>query len=147
MDGQRIDTMIRTLTRSGSRRAAVRALSGSALATFLATFGRNDAAAKCVNPGKKCKSKGKNGKKLKCCGGVQCKGGKCRCAAGLQPCGNRCIDLLSDLDDCGQCGNACGGAEICYYGHCCVKSGPPGPHHACCSGFICNPPGQNCVCA
>jgi hypothetical protein len=144
MDGHRFDLMSRWLVNGSSRRSALRALVGGAFAAGLSGLGLDDAAAKCVNPGKKCKSK--HGKK-KCCGGAKCQGSKCKCPAGLIPCGGRCVDAENDLENCGACGNACGGAEICRFGSCCVKDGPKGPHNLCCTGVVCNPPGQNCVCA
>jgi hypothetical protein len=144
MDGFRFDLIGKWLATSKSRRITLRALAAGALVVGPGRLALETASAKCVNPGKTCKSK--NGKKKKCCGGVKCKGGKCQCPTGLKACGGLCVDILSDLDHCGQCGNACGGDEICKYGSCCANSGPSGPDVVCCSGIICNPPGENCVC-
>lgn len=144
LDGHRFDLIGKWLAADNSRRATVRALAAGAFAIGLGRFSPENASAKCVSPGKSCK--GKNGKKKKCCGGAKCKGGKCQCPAGHQACGENCVDPMSDLQNCGQCGNACGSTETCKSGNCCVEQGPPGPHHACCSGIHCNPPGQNCVC-
>jgi hypothetical protein len=144
MDGRRFDLLSRWLVNGSSRRSTLRALTGGVLATGLSRFGLDDAGAKCTQIGKKCKKKGK---KQKCCGGAKCEGSKCKCPGDLLACGGLCVDAFSDLQHCGECGNACGATETCYYGHCCVEDGPKGPHNLCCTGFVCNPPGQNCICA
>lgn len=145
VDESRFDAWTRLLGTYRSRRTTLRAVAAGALATALAARGGEEAAAKCVDPGKKCKSK--HGKKKKCCGGAKCQGSKCKCPDGLLACGGLCVDALNDLQHCGQCDKACGATETCYYGHCCVEDGPKGPHNLCCTGFVCNPPGQNCICA
>jgi hypothetical protein len=145
MDGTHFDLISRWLAAGNSRRSTLRTLAVSALAAGIGGLNPHDASAKCVNPGQKCK--GKHGKKKKCCGGAKCQGSKCKCPGDLLACGALCVDAQSDLQHCGQCGNACGGAEICRFGHCCVKTGPQGPHNLCCTGIVCNPPGQNCICA
>jgi hypothetical protein len=71
-----------------------------------------------------------------CPAGFTCAGGRCEC---LSPralvCGG-CIDLLTDLQHCGQCGAACGGAEaVCEHGNCCTSPG---------SRCRCTPAGSAC---
>lgn len=41
-----------------------------------------------------------------------------RCAAGSTRCGTTCIDLATDLANCGVCGRACGYDETCRAGTC-----------------------------
>lgn len=36
-----------------------------------------------------------------------------QCAAGLSRCGNTCVDLSTDADHCGMCGNPCGDGQTC----------------------------------
>lgn len=90
MEDQRFDQWTRSLSAFGaSRRAMTQIFAGSALAAMLARFGREDAAAKCVKPGKKCKKK--RGKKQKCCGDAKCKGKKCQCPEDQIAAGDQCV--------------------------------------------------------
>lgn len=41
-----------------------------------------------------------------------------RCAAATTKCGSTCSDLLSDAQNCGACGHACGADETCRAGAC-----------------------------
>ena len=43
------------------------------------------------------------------------------CPPGLTDCGNQCVDTLSDDQNCGTCGNACGAGESCCGGECCDR--------------------------
>ncbi|ACL64266.1 conserved hypothetical protein [Anaeromyxobacter dehalogenans 2CP-1] len=40
------------------------------------------------------------------------------CPAPLEACGGICYDLRTDRLHCGDCGNACGGGEVCLSGAC-----------------------------
>jgi len=40
------------------------------------------------------------------------------CPAGETLCGTECVDLSSDVDHCGACGNACEEDEVCFDGSC-----------------------------
>ena len=40
------------------------------------------------------------------------------CPADTSICGESCIDLSSDPDNCGKCGNVCGNGENCISGSC-----------------------------
>src|SRR5215204_6012403 len=83
-----IEEMVQTRG-CGTRRGVLRAVAGTAAgAVLLGRLGIDDAAAaKCVAPGKKCKSK--NGKKT-CCGGAKCQGKKCTCPGDAIACGKNC---------------------------------------------------------
>jgi len=52
------------------------------------------------------------------------------CAGGLAACGGQCLDLTSDLGNCGACGNGCSGPNAtgfaCVAGSCQVASCQPG---------------------
>lgn len=88
MDGSQFDAFVRSL-RSGTRRSVLHLLAGTGVgAVLLGSLGGEDAAAKCVNPGKKCKKK--KGKKKKCCDGATCKGKTCTCTNGGVGCGSTC---------------------------------------------------------
>jgi hypothetical protein len=52
--------------------------------------------------------------------GETCAGGSCACAPGSQACGTSaaCVDLASDGDNCGACGNACPVGQTCEGGAC-----------------------------
>jgi hypothetical protein len=88
MESSKFDALTRSCE-TNTRRSVLRLLAGTSVgAMVLGRFGIDDAAAGCVKPGNKCKSK--NGKKLKCCGGAKCKGGKCKCTNGGPACGKAC---------------------------------------------------------
>lgn len=102
MDTTRFDTMARLFER-GTRRGILRLMAGTTLgATLLAQFGAEEANAKCVKPGKKCKKK--SGKKRKCCGGAKCKGKKCKCTGDTFKCGKTCCQPGQECQD-GTCVN------------------------------------------
>lgn len=86
MDEARFDAWIRAWG-TPSRRGLLRLSAASGLASLLSLPVIQDAAAKCVRPGKKCKKK--NDKK-KCCGGAKCQGKKCVCQGGTFGCGKHC---------------------------------------------------------
>ncbi len=46
--------------------------------------------------------------------------GACLCPSGRTRCDTRCVDLSSDPDNCGVCGNGCrpGPFRQCFFGHC-----------------------------
>src|SRR5215207_6381475 len=72
----------------GTRRGVLLLVAGTAAgAALLGRLRIDAAAAKCVAPGKKCKSK--NGKK-KCCGGAKCQGKRCTCPSEAIACGKNC---------------------------------------------------------
>jgi hypothetical protein len=86
VDDGRFDTWVRSWG-APSRRGLLRLAPASGLAGLLSRWEVEDAAAKCVKPGKKCK---KNGKKKKCCGGAKCKGKECKCQDSTFACGKNC---------------------------------------------------------
>ena len=47
-----------------------------------------------------------------------CDAGVCTCRPGLSRCGEGCLDLASDPEHCGGCGQACGGDQRCLEGAC-----------------------------
>ncbi len=110
MDGQRFDTLALTLS-TVSRRAWIRIVVGAGLGALLAQAGRQEAAARCRKPGRKC-SRGE-----KCCGGAKCKGRKCKCPAGQIGAGRRCVTgqgtCAADADACAGTAGACNGNPEC----------------------------------
>src|SRR5207244_2517344 len=58
------------------------------------------------------------------CGGVS----NSSCGVGLSPCGGVCTDRTIDNNNCGACGNVCGGERACSAGQCIASShlGQPG---------------------
>jgi hypothetical protein len=51
------------------------------------------------------------------CGASEmCVGGQCQCRQGLTSCNGTCVDLLADVDNCGQCDNVCD--DKCVDGAC-----------------------------
>jgi hypothetical protein len=54
-------------------------------------------------------------------GGTDGNNGDVTSCGGLQACGGKCVDTSNDVYNCGTCGNACAGGEVCCTGLC-VKS-------------------------
>ena len=52
-----------------------------------------------------------------------------RCAANESSCGGRCVDLQASRENCGTCGNACPGSQVCVAGSC--QIGCPTGQQAC----------------
>ncbi|MDB4932549.1 MAG: Tryptophan synthase alpha chain, partial [Myxococcaceae bacterium] len=52
-----------------------------------------------------------------------------QCTAPQSACGGRCVDLQASRENCGTCGNACPGAQVCVAGSC--QIGCPGAQQAC----------------
>jgi len=48
-----------------------------------------------------------------CKPGASCVGGVCTCGGGLTECPAACVDLSSDIENCGSCGQACAVDEVC----------------------------------
>jgi hypothetical protein len=54
-----------------------------------------------------------------CGGGRVCTNNRCTCPSGQLNCGGQCIDPLTDVQNCGACGNTCTGASAsCTGGSC-----------------------------
>ena len=64
-----------------------------------------------------------------CGDGQICEAGSCvdeggeepdpeECPDGLEACGDQCVDVMTDDENCGECGNACGDGESCEAGVC-----------------------------
>lgn len=136
MDGSRFDAWVRSWAAT-SRRGVIRLVSGGGLAALTAKLGLEDAAAKCVSPGKKCKTK--NGKKKKCCGGAKCKGKKCKCQDGTFACGKHCC-IPGQLCQPSSGVLTCANGSIPIQGEC-----DPEQPGACASGVCgCGPGGCTC---
>jgi hypothetical protein len=138
MDGARFDAWVRSWAMP-SRRGLLRLVAASALAGLLSRRDVENAAAKCVKPGKKCKKK--NGQKKKCCGGAKCKGKKCTCTIGGVGCGKACCvpgQLCVVTDGVPGCSN--GAIPV---GNLCDAAQPG----ACTSGVCgCTCNGETCIC-
>lgn len=54
------------------------------------------------------------------------------CPSGQTKCGDICVDLMTDANNCGACGNACAGDGICVDGVCHCEYGPG----TCLEGYV-----------
>lgn len=48
----------------------------------------------------------------------------CICAPGHVACDDGCVDVSTDVSNCGGCGNVCDGRQICLEGACVGSTGP-----------------------
>ena len=124
MNSERFDRWARTI---GSRRAALRGLTGGVLAVLVGQMVPQDdvtAARRCPAGKKRCR--GRCIPRRRCCttsqcprgSGKVCRGGRCLCPAGTKLCGAQCIPVAS-------CCTAtdCLAGQTCYGGTC----GPTSP--------------------
>ncbi|HSP18240.1 MAG TPA: hypothetical protein VLQ79_01905 [Myxococcaceae bacterium] len=49
--------------------------------------------------------------------------GELQCAAGLSKCANTCVAIQTDTNNCGSCGSACNGGNVCVAGGCVCPTG------------------------
>ncbi|MBM4776909.1 MAG: hypothetical protein GQE15_04325, partial [Archangiaceae bacterium] len=67
------------------------------------------------------------------------------CAGSLAACGTMCLDLQTDPNNCGRCGQTCSGAQVCINGTCAVlPSDCTQPGATCGAGFFCDPIARSC---
>ncbi|MFO0628144.1 MAG: hypothetical protein U0325_21390 [Polyangiales bacterium] len=50
--------------------------------------------------------------------GVTCMAGRCACATGQTLCSGRCVNLQTDITNCGACGTTCNRLQRCLMGAC-----------------------------
>ena len=133
MDDRRFDNLARTLAGGASRRRVVAAALGGAAAALL---GRRDVGAGRPRPAG-----------ATCIRASQCATGicdprarRCLCPAGLTNCGGDCVDVQTDLANCGACDVACFPGLVC----------PAGACVACTDPFVCDGTGgicgTDCIC-
>jgi hypothetical protein len=67
-------------------------------------------------------------------GGSAATGGNTQCIAGQASCSGDCVNMTSDHDNCGACGNACSSGEFCVKGSCATVS-VGGYTDLCASGY------------
>jgi hypothetical protein len=68
---------------------------------------------------------------IACSKGLTCQNGHCLCPPGESLCGGACVNMQTDNNNCGSCGNKCSGihegwVDICIRGTCHFNSGMPG---------------------
>ena len=126
MDHSRFDEITRNLASERSRRSVLRALGALTAAAFAGVgVDRAEAAARCRAEGVVCI------KNADCCDGSclptstgwkVC--GLPPCNSGLTRCGNLCVDLATDPQNCGFCGNVVDTdrGESCCFGNVCSAS-------------------------
>lgn len=131
MDSQRFDAFAQALAKASSRRMAMRHLVGLLAGANLIRSSPSTV-------------RGRRKHRPRCDSGLtRCRAGKPRPGRQKRP----CVDLQSDTDHCGACGNACPSAAACKAGQCQSSSGnlpstpPPGPGAG--SELPCGP--ENCI--
>jgi hypothetical protein len=128
MDGNRFDAISRALGAGVSRRGALRIIA-AVVAGGSATRLADDAAAIPSGPSRRslcrvpfagCTKDGQ------CCTGTcmtsrslpRSQRNRCACDNGLTPCNGFCVDIETDINHCGACGNVCAATEWCVSGVC-----------------------------
>ncbi len=108
----RMDALARDLAggRVSRRTALSRFIGGAAGFVLPSALIAEPALARCP-PSRKCGSK--------CCPpGSRCRDGRCQCKRRLTTCSGKCVNLGSDVANCGVCGLACGPGQTCEAGKC-----------------------------
>lgn len=105
MDAHRFDSLARALGAGSSRRGLARVFGGLALGGGIVAHGAERAEAK----KKKNKNKKKDKKKQKKCQ-KHCQSSIC--------CDGTCVDVITDRNNCGACGNVCGAGQYCFNTQC-----------------------------
>ena len=92
-----------------------------------------------------------------CAAGCSGDGSSCSpaCGNGLTCCSSTCVNMQTDKNNCGSCGNKCPSGEACKNGSCTGCSPPCAEGESCCEGGTtccttccedaCCPTGQSCV--
>ena len=57
-----------------------------------------------------------------CTNGGTCQSGACVCSGSLQSCNGACVDIQTDVQNCGGCSQPCGGSGVCVNGNCASDS-------------------------
>ncbi len=152
MDGNRFDNLSRALTRGLTRRGAIKVFA-AALIGGGTTRLAGDAAA--IPPGPSRRSLCRVPfagctRHQQCCSGTCTTGrqlprnlrNRCACYDGLTGCNGFCIDLDTDNNHCGACGNACADGRRCCAGTCLDTSADEANCGAC--GIVCADGHQCC---
>lgn len=157
MDGDRFDAWTKTVSAIGTRRAALRAGAGAALAAALVGVGASEVEA-CKAPGKKCRRhSGKH-----CCAGTVCHKRHCQCPAGATLCGAICCPHCCDgvacctgccdgaacqpgTDD-AACGTGGGSCQACPTGETCQSGSCACTKLSCPNHQVCPPPPADPTC-
>lgn len=108
MDEQRFDHLARTFAQSSSRRSVLKGILGGAAGGVLALLGQGGAAAA---PGGNGNGNGNGG------GGGTSKKPDCCPASAPRLCDTQCVDVDTDPNNCGGCGQTCA-SGVCANGVC-----------------------------
>jgi hypothetical protein len=113
MDPTKFDDLTKALATGTSRRQALKTIVATTLGSIigLGSIDAAFAAQKCRALGSKC-SHGDQ-----CCSNY-CANNVCTCSPGPTNCNGACVDLQTDNNNCGSCGNVCIGFEHCIDGDC-----------------------------
>lgn len=156
MDADRFDSLVRNLTRPGTRRAALGVLAGSALAAAAESAAAKHKK-KCKKPRQLCSGTCTNVQKdphncgqcgHACAADETCQAGVCTCVpnctgkhCGDDGCGGTCgtcpgttctgTTLTTQTCDAGVCtphASDCGAGQVCFHNACCTKRTAPTCH-------------------
>jgi hypothetical protein len=118
MDSASFDDLTKALATATSRRQALKTIVATTLGGLLGLGGIDAAfaAKKCRGLGSKC-SHGDQ-----CCSNY-CANNVCTCSPGQTNCNGTCVDLQTNNNNCGTCGNVCPSGATCSGGQCLC---PPG---------------------
>ncbi len=125
MDDQRFDELTKVVGAASTRRQALKRVGGVLAGAIAGAVGLGRPDAEAAPGGSQCANQGGNCTAQKCCRGLECitdgtsSTNKFCCPGGTKSCNGICLNVTSDVNNCGSCGKVCpGSADPCKVAAC-----------------------------